>query len=408
MKKDVLILCQFFHPEYVSSATLPTELAEDLVDNGLTVDVLCGYPKEFYNGKPVAKNEVYKGINIHRVKYTQFNSKTKIGRIVNFFSFFISIFLRLPSLFKYKCIIVYSNPPILPLIPYFISRISKVKFIFVAYDVYPDNALKLGAIKKGGLIEKLMNFINKKVYTHASAIIALGNEMKDFMIKRKIAVKPELVHVIPNWYSKKKIKGKDIIHNKEFKKLREEWSFIALYSGNMGTFQDMDTILNCMNRFKNNPEILFLFTGHGNKVEYVKDYIKEKKINNTKIYGFLLGEDYSDVLKISDVCLVSLEKGVEGMGVPSKTYGYLAAGKPIFAIMSDETDIARGLKEYCAGGNVLQGDVDGLEKLFLTYLNNKDYMDIYGQNAKKLFEKYYERNICTNMYFKVIQNIINK
>lgn len=408
MKKDVLIMCQFFYPEYVSSATLPTELAEDLVEKGLTVDVLCGYPTEFYNGKAVRKSEVYKGIHIQRVKYTQLNSKTKIGRIVNFFSFFMSILLRLPSLFKYKCIVVYSNPPILPLIPYFVSRISKVKFIFVAYDIYPDNALKLGAIQKGGLIEKIMNFINKKVYTHASAIIALGNEMKDYMIKRKIVVKPELVHVIPNWYSKKKINEKDVIHNKEFIKIREEWPFIALYSGNMGTFQDMDTILSCMNRFRNNPNILFLFTGHGNKVGYVKDYIKEKKINNAKIYGFLLGEDYSDVLKISDVCLVSLEKGVEGMGVPSKTYGYLAAGKPIFAIMSHETDIAKGLKKYNAGGNILQGDIDGLERLFLTYLNNKDCMEIYEQNAKKFFGKYYERNICTSMYLEVIRNIIRK
>ena len=55
----------------------------------------------------------------------------------------------------------------------------------------------------------------------------------------------------------------------------------------------------------------------------------------------LLGSDYTDILKISDVCLVSLAAGIEGIGVPSKTYGYLAAGKPVLAIMSDKTDIAK-------------------------------------------------------------------
>lgn len=30
-KKKLLILCQYFYPEYVSSATLPTQMAEDLV-----------------------------------------------------------------------------------------------------------------------------------------------------------------------------------------------------------------------------------------------------------------------------------------------------------------------------------------------------------------------------------------
>ncbi|MGM2834114.1 glycosyltransferase WbuB, partial [Bacillus cereus group sp. Bce025] len=41
-------MCQYFYPEYVSSATLPTELAEDLIEKALSVDILCGYPKEYY------------------------------------------------------------------------------------------------------------------------------------------------------------------------------------------------------------------------------------------------------------------------------------------------------------------------------------------------------------------------
>ncbi|WP_127017280.1 glycosyltransferase family 4 protein [Anoxybacter fermentans] len=407
MKKDLLIMCQYFYPEYVSSATLPTELAEDLVKKGLSVDVLCGYPNEYFDGDKVPKKENYKGININRVKYAQFNNKTKIGRIINFFSFFISILLRLPSLFKYKCILVYSNPPILPLIPYFISRLSKTKFVFVAFDVYPDNALILGAIKKGSVVEKLMHYINRKVYGHASRVIALSNEMKSYMIDHGIAIKPEIIKVIPNWYSEEKIINSNDVNNKEFKKLREEWSFIVLYSGNMGTCQDIETILQCVNRFKNDKDILFLFTGHGNKVNYVKNYIKDNKIQNAKVYGFLLGNDYADVLKISDVCLVSLAKGVEGLGVPSKTYGYLAAGKPVLAIMSKDTDIARNLHKYNSGGSVLQGDVEGLEKLILEFKNNNNKLKIYGQNAKKMFRNFYERRICTEMYYKMIVNIIN-
>ena len=45
MKKDILIMCQYFYPEYVSSAVLPTELAVDLASKGWSVDVLCGQPR---------------------------------------------------------------------------------------------------------------------------------------------------------------------------------------------------------------------------------------------------------------------------------------------------------------------------------------------------------------------------
>ncbi|HDX9579056.1 glycosyltransferase family 4 protein [Bacillus cytotoxicus] len=408
MKKDVLIMCQYFYPEYVSSATLPTELAEDLVEKGLSVDVLCGYPKEYYEGEQVSTKEDYKGVNISRVKYTEFNNKSKFGRIINFFSFFIAILLRLPSLFKYKCVLVYSNPPILPLVPYLISRISKTKFIFVAFDIYPDNALKLGAIKKGGMIEKLMLYINRKVYTYASGIVALGNEMRNYMIKQKIAIKPEKIKVIPNWYSEKKLPSSSTINNEEFRELREKWPFIVLYSGNMGTAQDMDTILQCISRLKKREDVLFLFTGHGNKVNYVKEYLISNEVSNAKVYGFLLGTDYTDVLKIADVCLVSLAEGIEGIGVPSKTYGYLAAGKPVLAIMSDETDIAKNLYEYNAGGSVKQGDAERLEMLITKYMDSKDQLKVSGNNARKMFEDLYERRICTGMYYSMIVEMINE
>ncbi|MGR5920461.1 hypothetical protein ACT7DD_10010 [Bacillus paranthracis] len=86
---------------------------------------------------------------------------------------------------------------------------------------------------------------------------------------------------------------------------------------------------------------------------------------------FLLGSDYTDILKISDVCLVSLAAGIEGIGVPSKTYGYLAAGKPVLAIMSDKTDIAKNLHEYNAGGSVIQGEAEKLKVLIMKYMGNR-------------------------------------
>ena len=116
------------------------------------------------------------GVTIKRVKYTAYNNKTKFGRISNFFSLFLSMFTKFFYLRKFKTIIVYSNPPILPLITYLLKKIYGTEFIFVAFDIYPDNALKIKAIKENGMIHKLMNFINNRVYSNASNIVLLGNE----------------------------------------------------------------------------------------------------------------------------------------------------------------------------------------------------------------------------------------
>ena len=407
MKKDILIMCQYFYPEYVSSAVLPTELAVDLASKGWSVDVLCGQPREYTLENRVPKSEVYKEVNIRRLSYLGLDKKHPVGRLLNFLSLMLAYGLRMPLLFKYKCILVYSNPPLLPLIPSYVSKLSKSSMIFVAFDVYPDAAIIHGAIKETGMIAKMMRRINKRVYRQANRVVALGTEMKEYLVDNGLTEEPDLVEVIPNWYSGQELKD-HVIKSAEFRHLSETWPFIVLYSGNMGSLQDMDTILDCMLLFKNREDILFVFTGHGNKKPYVEEFIHRHKFDNAVVYGFLLGDDYADMLKIADLCLVSLSKGIEGLGVPSKTYGYLAAGKPVVAIMSDKTDIVTQIKEYNAGDHVRQGDVQGLARVFSNYLANPNLVGTHGQNARILFDCYYERSICTNQYHEMIKELIGK
>ena len=113
-KKDILFLCQFFHPEYISSAQLPFDTAKVLAQAGFSVEVLCGEPKEYYHGPKVPKTETVEGITIHRLHYLQPDRSKPWGRVVNYFSFTLSVFFHLGSLRNYRCALFYSNPPVLP------------------------------------------------------------------------------------------------------------------------------------------------------------------------------------------------------------------------------------------------------------------------------------------------------
>ena len=73
-KKDILFLCQFFYPEYISSATLPFDTAVALSRAGFKVGALCGYPREYADKQEVPLRETVEGVDIHRVKYIQLSS----------------------------------------------------------------------------------------------------------------------------------------------------------------------------------------------------------------------------------------------------------------------------------------------------------------------------------------------
>ncbi len=322
--------------------------------------------------------------------------------MLNFFSFFFSVTTKFFYLKKFSSLIVYSNPPILPLIPYAFNKLFGTRFIFVAFDIWPDNGLKLNGIKENGIIHKLMDFINKRVYGNASDVILLGNEMKEYVIENEIAPNKNNLRVIPNWFSNESAVQNKKVMNEEFKEIKKEYSFIVLYSGNMGSFQDMETILKGILNFKNHQDVFFIFSGHGNKMNDVKEFLTKNAISNSKVFGFLTGQDYIDALTVSDLCLVSLEKGIEGLGVPSKTYGYLAAGKPVLSIMSSRTDIARDLEQFDCGVNVIQGDITGFEKAINKYYTDPLLQKTASVNARKLYEAKYTKDISVGKYHEMI------
>ena len=128
----------------------------------------------------------------------------------------------------------------------------------------------------------------------------------------------------------------------------------------------------------------------------------------TIFFDFLTGTDFTDLLKIADCYLVSLEKGVEGLSVPSKTYSYLSMGKPIIAIMNQETDIAKDLRRTRSGFSIEQGEKEALAEYILELDSNKQKVKEMGQNSQQLFVEKYTREICTNQYIEMMKNVLNR
>ena len=134
-KRDILFLCQFFYPEYISSAQLPWDTVQALKKAGFTVDALCGYPREYSDGNNIPEKETVDGVNIHRLKYIQTGRAGFLGRIINYFSFTFMVLLHLFEVAKYRAVVVYSNPPILPWIASWAKVLFGTKLVFVSYDL---------------------------------------------------------------------------------------------------------------------------------------------------------------------------------------------------------------------------------------------------------------------------------
>lgn len=402
-KKDILFACQFFYPEYISSAQLPFDTAKALKTAGYSVDVLCGYPREYLDGTDIPVRETVEGINIHRLKYIQMDRSGFLGRIVNYFSFTFMVLLNLPKFRNYRSIVVYSNPPILPWIVSWVKPLFGAKIVFVSYDLYPEVATVTETLREGHPICRLMNHINRCICRRTDRIVALSSEMKEYILNHRDY--PEnAVKVIPNWYADHGV----ITGNREENPFLQvtKGRFTVSYFGNMGTMQDMQTILQAVRELKDAPDIFFLFAGHGNKMEDLKQTVQAEGIENIAIYPFLHGQDFQDALAISDCALVTLVQGATGLCVPSKTYSYMMQGIPLLAVM-DEGDIVSDI-ESGAGHWVRNGEGRLLAQQIREMKDDPELVQKMRRVCRQLYETKYTEQICTQQYVSQFGELLGR
>lgn len=405
MKNDLVFLCQFFYPETVSSATLPFDTATHFALQGYSVGALCGYPKEYTDEKHLPYKEEVQGINIKRIKYIYLKRSNPFGRVINYFSFIIKAMMHVFTLRKYKCIFVYTNPPVLPLVALAANRLFRTKIVFIAYDIYPEIAYATGSIGERSLISILMNYINKRLYERAACIVAITDEMKDLLLKNRKQLNTDRIKVIPNWAHEKDVRDSTAqdYHHFGFR----ENQFIVSYFGNMGTCQDVDTMMGAAELLKDNEEIRFLIAGHGNKKQRVIEWIAEKGLNNVKLVDYLIGDEFNTALSISSCSIVSLERGLKGTCAPSKYLSYLQAGCPVIAIADKDSYLCKEIKCEDIGLTVEQGDSKRLAEKLIYLEINSDSCNQMSKRAQKLYQREYSFNKAMKAYQEMIQEVLD-
>lgn len=403
-KKDILFLCQFFYPEYNSSATLPFDTAKYLANNGFTVDALCGYPKEYNASGEVPLKEKVSGVRIERIRYMELDRRKKINRLINYFSFTWAVLRRIYKLKNYKSIIVYSNPPVLPIVPILAKKLFGTKFLFVAYDIYPEVAYASRTLKNGDIIDRVMKVINKSLYKNVSQVIALTDEMKAFLLENRKSLTPDRITTIANWAHEKK----QTPDRKAYERFGyENGQFVVSYFGNMGTCQDMDTLIHAAGLLKDDNRVRFLIVGHGNKKEKVQNEILNKGLKNVQQLDFLHGKDFEQAVAISSCCVVSLEKGLKGTCAPSKYYSYLQGGHAVLGVVEKDSYLEKEINEEKIGFAVEVGNQEGLKNAILNMVENREETIRMGEKALWLYNNQYDYEIAMKKYKNMFDNILD-
>nr|WP_256924510.1 glycosyltransferase family 4 protein [Enterococcus sp. 10A9_DIV0425] len=262
------------------------------------------------------------------------------------------------------------------------------------------------AIGNESFIAKVMKKINKTLFREVSHVVALSEDMKKYILNNR-SIPPEKVSVIHNWATEEL--GCSEIQSTIFKNIRTKYGLVVSYFGNMGTAQDINTILEIIKDERiRESNICFLFAGHGNKREKIEELIKQKQLSNSIMFDYLSGVDFEDALNITDVFLVSLEKDISGLAVPSKTYSYYQSGKPVIAIMDKNTDVSKEIYKNNAGLAIENGEIEPLVEWLISLENDKTQLTTMSMNVQKMFKDSYTKDLLLEKYVDLVNLVLEE
>jgi glycosyltransferase involved in cell wall biosynthesis len=393
---NVLMCSDHFYPDLSSGGRLLTDLAEGLASD-VRMSVITAF-SEYNSSRSMLAHEEYRGITIDRVWSTSFSRKRIWGRLLNEITFCLSASWRVLTGLRPDVIYVLSSPPFLPLFISVVSRLRGVPYLFVMMDVFPDIAVKMGLLESDAAIVRFWNWLSNLSLRRADRIVVLGRCMFE-IIRAKLDSDRVPIDVIHNWSDRRFMYPVARSQNPFFvdhPALKDK--FIVLYSGNLGRFQDFETILKSAEAMLGDDQVRFVIAGEGARREWLSQNIESRGLRNVSLFPFVPQDQLIYSLNAADVGLVTLERGAEGLGVPSKFYPLIAVGKPIIALMGSQAEVARLVREAEIGSVVTQGDVEGLVKAISSLAGDPERHLETSKRAHALFLERFDREYAIQAY----------
>ncbi len=333
----VLILSQYYKPEPIPK---PVELAAELARQGHTVNVLTGLPNypagTLYPGfrLRLVQREVLDGIPVVRTFEYPYHGQRVLGRLLNYGSFMLSA--PLGSLFLPRCDVAYVwHPPLSVGVAAWMVRVLRgVPFVYDVQDIWPESAVASGLLRNGWLVSG-MSRLERFVYRQASHVLVLTDDARSNLIAK--GVPPDRVSMVPQWAEENLSIGCD---PQAAARIREEFGwggrFVVLFAGNLGLVQGLETVVRAAAELRSDPSVRIVLVGDGSDKARLEQIAAKTQVGaSLQFVDRQPLERMPAFMAAADALLVHLKNSaLNEFIIPSKTFAYMAAARPILMAMS--------------------------------------------------------------------------
>ncbi len=346
----VTLINQTFYPDVVSTAQHLKDLALWLAEAGHEVTVVASRRAYDNPKKLFPKNEIWRGIRIHRVSNSGLGKRSKLTRIVDFATFILSCNWRLLWLPRQDLVVALTSPPIISFIGALFVTLRGGRFCYWVMDLNPDEAVAAGWLNPHSLAAKGLEACSRFSLRTAAKIVVLDEFMRERVLKKGIPA--EKIEVVPPWSHDAEVSF-DAAGRDRFRQahgLGEK--FVVMYAGNHSPCHPLDTLLAAARQLADRQDIAFCFIGGGSEFGRVKTFARTHCLENVHCLPYQPIEQLAGSLSAADLQVVVMGDPFVGIVHPCKIYNIMLVGAPLLYVGPQPSHISRIIE---AGGEALYG-----------------------------------------------------
>lgn len=294
-----------------------------------------------------------------------------------------------------------TNPALLLMVLPLLKLIKGFKWGVLVHDVFPENLVPAGLMKLSSPVYPIVSRLFSAIYNSADLLIVIGRDMKE-LVRQKVKDVEKVVFV-PNWADETEVFPVPRREAPFINELGWQDKVVFQFFGNIGRLQGIENILESI-ALVEDDRAAFIFIGDGALVSKVNDFVNRNPGRNVAYVGSIPLKDKNQGLAACDVALITLEEGMLGLGVPSKAYFSLAADKPLLAVMDDNAEISRVIREAAVGWQCKPADARALADLITTICDID--LATYSGRSLATFREGYSEALALDKFFANINNLI--
>ena len=394
----ILLLNEYYPPDTSATANIAAQVAEVLAQHH-KVTVLAGRPSyDPERSYPFAllRREIRNNVLVERVGSTAYSRRRMSRRLSNYLSY---LALAVPRALLLRCdlILAMTDPPVAGIAGAWISRISGRPFVYNIRDLYPDMAVGGDIVQPAKWVERWEK-MHRRALRHAARVIVLGDDMRDRILSKGIAVDRVCV-VRDGAVPVPPLPGAS---DPAVQEIRCGFPFVALHAGNLGFYGAWQTLLKAA-EILGNTDNGIVFVGDGANRANLES--SAAGLPNVRFLPFRPAAQLRHVMAAGDVQIITLRRGLEGVVVPSKLYSILAAGRPILAVVPPATDVARITRSSDCGVVADPDDPRDVAEAIHNLSANPERLAEMGRRAREAAAKYARVNEL-NLFAAILEEAV--